>query len=176
LEDDLGNQWDAFGVCRIGPNQGETLTHINSGMGYWFAFSASYPVVELYGETIFNTEINADTSDAWGVPDAYIAQGAGFDGIPAVDDPKFTTFNLLETDPSAPFYVDQEDLIIGVTINGVSKAYPHSILDWHEIVNDEIAGIPIAVTYCPLTGTARVWKRDDESVDNFFGVSGLSVQ
>ncbi len=55
--------------------------------------------------------------------------------------------------------MDPEDLLIVVQIYGALKAYPHPILDYHEIVNDEVGGHPVSVTYCPLTGTAKVWDR-----------------
>jgi hypothetical protein len=172
MEDDLGNKWNAFGLALQGPNKGESLTPVNTGMGYWFAFGASYPGTEIYGEEPKTVNIQTDTSAEWGVPEAYVTQGAGFDGIPALDEPEFIAYNIINTDPSTPFYLDGDDLVIGVSINGESKAYPHAILDWHEVVNDEVGGVPITVSYCPLTGTAKVWKKENDGPDFTFGVSG----
>lgn len=173
MEDDLGNKWNAFGLALQGPNQGETLTPVNTGMGYWFVFGAFYPGAEIYGEEPITVSVEADTSTEWGVPEDFVAQGAGFDGIPAIDDPEFIAYNIINTDPNDPFYLDNDDLVIGVSINGKSKAYPHAILDWHEVVNDEVGGVPITVIYCPLTGTAKVWKKDNDGPDFTFGVSGF---
>jgi hypothetical protein len=53
------------------------------------------------------------------------------------------------------------------------KIYPHKVLDWHEIVNDESRGDKIVVSYCPLTGTASIWNRSIENATYTFGVSGL---
>lgn len=174
MEDDLGNHWDVFGNALLGPNKGEKLEAINSGMGFWFAFGAFYPGVEIYGLGKEIVDIGqADTTENWSVATAYVAQGAGFDGIPAIDEPTFETFEIINSDPSDPFYVNDEDLVIGVSINGETKTYPHKVLDWHEVVNDEVGGTPISVTYCPLTGTGKVWERQDESVDYNYGVSGF---
>jgi hypothetical protein len=60
-----------------------------------------------------------------------------------------------------------------VSQNGETKIYPHKILDWHEIVNDKVGGVDISLTYCPLTGTGKVWKRKEEDLADGFGVSGL---
>ena len=74
------------------------------------------------------------------------------DKIIAIDQPKFIAAN------DAHFLQPQERMI-GVVVNGVAKAYPIRILDWHEVVNDVTAGKPIAVTFCPLTGDAAVYER-----------------
>ena len=64
-------------------------------------------------------------------------------------------------------------MIILETTEGV-KAYPHPVLDWHEIVNDELSsGIDLGLTYCPLTGTAIGWNNDLNGQKTTFGVSGL---
>lgn len=92
--------------------------------------------------------------------------GPGKDGIPSVDAPRF--------DPvSATSYIQDDRRVIGIRIGNEVKAYPHQILDWHEIVNDEIGGVPIALTYCPLTGTASAWNRVINGTVTEFGVSGL---
>lgn len=64
------------------------------------------------------------------------------DGIPAIDDPRFQP--AAEVDDLA----DAEP-VIGLTMSGESRAYPLRVLTWHEIVNDVVAGVPVAVTYCP---------------------------
>ena len=54
-----------------------------------------------------------------------------------------------------------------------AKFYPYSILVWHEIINDTLSGVPIAVTYCPLCGTAITYERNLEGELLDFGVSGF---
>src|SRR3989338_6609158 len=87
------------------------------------------------------------------------------DGIPSIDDPKFV--NSLDAR-----FVSDDDLVIGVNINGEQKAYPLFIMVWHEIVNDDIGGTPVAVTYCPLCFTNQVFDRNVDGKITEFGTSG----
>src|SRR3990170_1833336 len=90
-------------------------------------------------------------------------------GIPAILKPKF------EAAKEANWLKD-EDLVTGVDYNGVKKAYPLRILVWHEAVNDEISGIPILVSYCPLCGSTVTFRRDVGEKKLTFGISGLLYQ
>ena len=104
--------------------------------------------------------------NTWSVPVSEIFDGGpGKDGIPSVDAPNFVSISDIN-------YLDEESLVVGVIHNGVAKAYPHAILDWHEIVNDEIDAFKFALTYCPLTGTAINWNRVVNGNETTFGVSG----
>ncbi|MCH9011129.1 MAG: DUF3179 domain-containing protein [Chloroflexi bacterium] len=93
--------------------------------------------------------------------------GPGRDGIPPVDDPKFVDVS------NAPEYMTDQEPVIAVEINGDARAYPLAVLIWHEIVNDEVGGVPVTVTYCPLCNTAITFDRrvGDDILD--FGTSGL---
>ncbi len=109
----------------------------------------------------------------WLIPvDEVFDGGPGQDGIPSIDSPQF--WDVGEGDN----FLDPNDLVVGLSHNGVARAYPHKILDWHEIVNDEFEGLATAVTYCPLTGTASGWNRVIQGgiavgQKTTFGVSGL---
>jgi hypothetical protein len=104
---------------------------------------------------------------SWSIPtDQIFDGGPGKDGIPALVDPPFI-------DPDQATYLMETDLVIGYKIGEDIRAYPHRILDWHEIINDEIGGKPVAITYCPLTGTAVGWDRNLQGNVTTFGVSGL---
>ena len=96
---------------------------------------------------------------------AMMSGGPGKDGIPSIDQPKFRDA------AAADDYLDPGDIVFGLVENGVARAYPQRILVWHEIVNDTIGGLDLAVTYCPLTGTAIAFERGDTE----FGVSGRLV-
>ncbi len=96
---------------------------------------------------------------------AMMSGGPGKDGIPAIDDPAFWSA------AEAGDYLDDDDIVFGLAENGVVRAYPQRILVWHEIVNDRVAGTGLAVTYCPLTGTAIAFERSNTE----FGVSGNLV-
>jgi hypothetical protein len=62
------------------------------------------------------------------------------DGIPAILEPKFLK-------PNQVTFLEDSDHVIGVQIGNETKAYPIKILNWHEVVNDTINGVPIVVTF-----------------------------
>ena len=62
--------------------------------------------------------------------------------------------------------------VISVAVGGEARAYPLRILVWHEIVNDDINGIPLAITYCPLCNTGIVFVRELDDAVLDFGVTG----
>ncbi|WP_324757407.1 DUF3179 domain-containing protein [Haloarcula montana] len=121
------------------------------------------------------------TSDATGAPpptaerSLYLAQDIGTldgevisggvpkDGIPAIDEPTFQAAEEASLDDGEP--------VFGLVRGGDTRAYPQRILVHHEIVNDTVDGDPVAVTYCPLTGTAQGFERGPVE----FGVSGNLV-
>jgi len=103
----------------------------------------------------------------WLIPkDEVFDGGPGKDGIPALTNPAFIA-------ASDAAYLQESDLVIGFVSGTEIRAYPHPILDWHEIINDDVNGVSIAVTYCPLTGTGIGWDRNVVGTNTTFGVSGL---
>jgi hypothetical protein len=88
------------------------------------------------------------------------------DAIPPIDDPQF------EPVSESDWIQDQEPGVL-IEIEGDARFYPLSIMTRHEIVNDEIGGIPVAVTYCPLCNTALAFDRRFEGETLRLGVSGL---
>ena len=94
-----------------------------------------------------------------------LSGGPPKDGIPAIDDPRFELVNRFA----------HPDDVQAILVQGLSetKAYPYNILIWHEIVNDTIDGSPVAVTFCPLCGSAIVYDRVlPGGAATTFGVSG----
>jgi hypothetical protein len=69
-------------------------------------------------------------------------------------------------------FLKDSDLVVGLALNGEARAYPLLILVWHEIVNDKVGGVPIAVTYCPLCFTTQVFNRTISGQAVQFGTSG----
>ncbi len=69
-----------------------------------------------------------------------------------------------------------DEPVLALALGGEARAYPIAILDWHELVNDQLGGRPILVTYCPLCGTGIVFDRMVEGQRLMFGVSGLLYQ
>lgn len=92
--------------------------------------------------------------------------GPDKDGIPSIDDPEF----IKARDAG---FMKNEDRVLGITINGISRAYPIKILNWHEIVNDSIADVFFTITYCPLCGTGVAFDSNIKDQVLSFGVSGL---
>jgi hypothetical protein len=92
--------------------------------------------------------------------------GPGKDGIPAIDEPQFAPVN------EADDWLEEREPVIELVIGGVARAYPLQILIWHEIVNDEVAGGPVAVTFCPLCNTALVFDRRVDGRVLDFGTTG----
>ncbi|MEO2173273.1 MAG: DUF3179 domain-containing protein [bacterium] len=89
------------------------------------------------------------------------------DGIPAINQPKFTSIGNAE-------FMHDEDRLLGLVINGEARAYPIRILDHHELVNDVIDDQHFVVSYCPLCGTGMVFSSNIGKGNWLtFGVSGL---
>jgi hypothetical protein len=87
------------------------------------------------------------------------------DGIRSIDRPSFVTVE------EADDWLGDREPVAVVKVNGVTKAYPLSILSWHEIVNDEIGGDPVTVTYCPLCNTTIAVDRNFDSRVLDFGTT-----
>ena len=70
-------------------------------------------------------------------------------------------------------WLEHGDRVLALEANGVAKAYPIRILNWHEVVNDEIGGEPVLVSFCPLCGTGMAFDARLDGRRLIFGVSGL---
>lgn len=95
-----------------------------------------------------------------------LSGGPPRDGIPALDDPQFIAVadeNNIE---------DREPVVTVVMDGDVPRAYPVRYLTWHEIINDVVGGVPIAVTFCPLCNSAPVFERSVNGTVLSFGVTG----
>ncbi|WP_419909469.1 DUF3179 domain-containing protein [Candidatus Poriferisodalis sp.] len=94
-----------------------------------------------------------------------ISGGPPPDGIPPIESPEFER-------ASEVGYLQPQEAVVTLTINGDARAYPAQVMIWHEIVNDTIGGEPVTVTFCPLCNTAIAYHRrlGDRIFD--FGTSG----
>ncbi|ABL81595.1 hypothetical protein Noca_2086 [Nocardioides sp. JS614] len=88
------------------------------------------------------------------------------DGIPAIDHPVFEP--VADVD-----WLKPDEPVMSLTVSGVTKAYPIRIMTWHEIVNDRLGGVPVAVTYCPLCNSGVAFERTVRGHVTTFGTSGL---
>jgi hypothetical protein len=85
------------------------------------------------------------------------------DAIPSIDEPAF----------AEEYIGDADDDVLVVDLNGAQpRAYPTRILDYHEIVNDDVDGRPVAVTWCPICGSGVVYDACVDGRELTFGVSG----
>lgn len=121
-------------------------------------------LIGLTGATL--TRNGFDLSGSLVPADEILSGGPPRDGIPAINQPKFLKAGEAR-------YLKPQDRVLGIVRQGVAKAYPIRILDWHEIVNDRFEDEAIAVTYCPLCGTGMAFDADVGGKTLNFGVTGL---
>ena len=131
-------------------------------MRFTFTLLLLLGFIDIYSQTLNGFNLN----NALVEPLEIKKGGPGRDGIPALNYPNFLNANEAN-------FLNDTDLIIGLTDKGVAKAYPIGILNWHEIVNDSINNKPIAITYCPLCGSGMVFNSFVNGQTLTFGVSGL---
>lgn len=89
------------------------------------------------------------------------------DAIPPIDQAVYGSV-------SSGDWLDPTDAVVGYLADGRAYAYPFKILNFHEIVNDDLGGIPVLISYCPLCRSAIVYdRRVDGEVLNFGNTSAL---
>lgn len=89
------------------------------------------------------------------------------DGIPPIDNPQFETIEVARS------WLQDRSPVIALAVGDDVRAYPLAILIWHEIVNDTVGDVPVAVTFCPLCNSSLVFRRQVGDDILRFGVSGL---
>lgn len=155
---EIGYDWPAwvewYGATDITPPEeftswkGRLLANIDPAFGVFFRDS--------FPRTIRVEEIQ------WG--------GVVLDGIPALDNPAF-----LEADKA--IYLEPDEPVFGLSINGDSRAYPLRIMDWHEMANDVVGGVPVSIAYCTLCGAAVAYDgRASDGEIYTFGSSGFLLR
>jgi hypothetical protein len=145
-------------------------------MSFRAALMAALCVVLAPGQAVaqrsFDTDIlretfGFDTSTTRSVALEDLHQGCpARDCIPSIDSPKYVPAERAT-------HVGDDDRVIAISLNGDKRAYPARILDRHEIVNDTIGGRPVAITWCPLCGSAVGIERELDGEVTEFGVSGV---
>ncbi len=133
-----------------------------------------YPLFLIAVSIIFKDQLVSAFSDnnSFDLTDSLINQqeihhgGPAKDGIPAIDHPTFTS-------RTQAAYLKPDDRILGLSMDGIAKAYPVRILNYHEIVNDFFSDKAVAITYCPLCGSGVAYSANINGRNTTFGVSGL---
>jgi len=148
---DWGSWIEWYGSTEISPPagftgwKGELLSLIDPGFGNFLQ--------DDHPSTIRSEEI------VWG--------GVAVDGIPALDNPAMIPANQAS-------YLELDDPVFGISINGDNRAYPLRILDWHEMANDVVGGIPVSLAYCTLCGAGIAYQGESDNGQIFtFGSSGF---
>jgi len=118
------------------------------------------------GPSALETVVAAEFPPALVDLNAIISGGPPPDGIPPLDDPVFVPVAgngdlLARAEP-----------VVALEVEGDARAYPVQVMIWHEIVNDTVGGVPIAITYCPLCNSAVSYIREVRGVETTFGTSG----
>lgn len=113
-------------------------------------------------DNMFSTEFPESLID----PGQIISGGPPPDGIPPIDNPVF-----LDVAANLELLPGSEPVVV-LEINGDARAYPIRAMVWHEIVNDVVGGVAVAVTYCPLCNSAATYERTIDGVETTFGTSG----
>ena len=110
-----------------------------------------------------DTDFSRSSAESWA---EIISGGPPRDGIPALSDPQMVPV-------AAKAGLSDREAVIAVEIDGaVPRAYPIRYLTWHEIVNDVVGGVPVAVTFCPLCNSALTFDRRAGGGVLEFGVTG----
>jgi hypothetical protein len=119
------------------------------------------------GDLRFSTDGWATAFSKHSVPlSEFQSGGPPRDGIPPIDEPKPVAVS------EGDRFLDDREPVLVAEEGGAARAYPLQIMVWHEIVNDELGGRPIAVTYCPLCNSALVFDRRVERRVLDFGTTG----
>jgi len=122
-------------------------------------------VTEIIDE---ETGIKVDSKGTKFIVDPGKIKGGGppKDGIPSIDNPEFVSVE------EADEWIQDNELVLAIIYKDVKRVYPLQIMVWHEIVNDNIAGEPILITYCPLCGSGIAYERKIDGEEVEFGTSG----
>ncbi len=107
--------------------------------------------------------------------DQIVNAGFSRDGIRALDHPLLLTASQIDSlaQIRRKKYLVSGERVIGVAVGNAARAYPISVLNWHEVVNDTLGGVPIAVCFHPLCDAVTVFDRRFGGEALTFGLSGL---
>ena len=98
--------------------------------------------------------------------DEIVWGGVRQDGIPPLRNP-----SMLAAEEAG--YLEDDNIVFGISVNGDARAYPKRILAWHEMFVDTIGGVPVAGVYCTLCGTVILFHTQHGGVNHALGTSGF---
>ncbi len=146
----------------------------------WMLWQEAHPEIKPYAgfdamkaDTMANLDPNFRLFLYAGVPhDIRLEEitwgGVVKDGIPALVNPELIA-------PAEATYLTPDELVFGLSINGDVRAYPLRIMDWHEMFNDVVGGVPVALAYCTLCGSGILYETTVAELEEpiVFGSSGF---
>lgn len=139
------------------------IRHCFAALAFTIAGTVAQADPDFWKHEWPNTDFSRTSVSSWV---EILSGGPPKDGIPAISDPQFRKV-------SDETRIGDREPVITLEINGVeSRAYPIRYLTWHEIVNDVVGGVPVAVTFCPLCNSGMVFDRRVKGELRTFGVSG----
>lgn len=179
---ETGTLWNLRGEAFEGPlaEEGAGLNPLPGYTAFWFAWSVFEHDTDVWraGAAPEANDVPPITgADGCEVPcNEIISGGPPKDGIPSVDhDGRVGQLTMVDAADPAAAYLRDDDRILGVVLRGEdgrveARAYSHNVLWWHEIANDVVAGSPITISFCPLTGSGMVFPGGERGLS--FGTSG----
>ncbi|MEM8591446.1 MAG: DUF3179 domain-containing protein [Pseudomonadota bacterium] len=157
--EDIRNWREAMEYQEAHPELVPHPSYYDLKLWYWTGIDKGF-------EQFFDLPIDREAMDirfeeiTWG--------GALADGIPSLDQPTMIPVAQAE-------FMLADDLVFGVEINGDARAYPLRIMGWHEMMNDVVGGVPVALAYCTLCGAGILFETQTNAAKEplIFGSSGL---
>ncbi len=128
---------------------------------------AAHGVSRVPGRAPFEADVwKTDFSKAAVDLETIVSGGVPRDGIPPLHNPKFVAV------AAAAVWLRDREPVIALEVNGDVRAYPLQVMTWHEIVNDTVGGVPVAVTFCPLCNSAIAFERRVDGTTLDLGTTG----
>ncbi len=159
----------------------ETGQDFGTNMNDWFRWMWNEPALNSPGYDAFKAEFYERIDPRFGKYfrdrgetstirlDEVRWGGVRQDGIPPLRNPKM--LKALDAD-----YLDDEDVVFGIEVNGDFRAYPKRILAWHEMFTDTVGGVDVAGVYCTLCGTVILYDTTLNGTDYDLGTSGFLLR
>ena len=98
--------------------------------------------------------------------DEVVWGGVRQDGIPPLHAPKMIPAEAAD-------YLEADNVVFGIEINGDARAYPKRIMAWHELFTDRVGGVPVAGVYCTLCGAMILYQTEHNGTLHRLGTSGF---
>ena len=98
--------------------------------------------------------------------DEIVWGGVRQDSIPPLRNPA-----MISADDTG--YLQDDNIVFGISVDGDARAYPKRILAWHEMFVDAVGGVPVAGVYCTLCGTVILYLTEHDGVNHALGTSGF---